>query len=148
MDSSEGASPPQKGLRMRIGRVFQRSKSAGDQEGDQDTPGAGGSGCSQEPGCPPVSQVGGGRRRRRSWGSWRRKKKSNEPSVLSTPLLAPPRSDISLKTNDWMLAEGVKQNSEVVNNYAHVTDIVQNTKLESQSPTSLKSPTGKSAKVS
>ncbi|XP_060705417.1 uncharacterized protein crybg1a isoform X2 [Hemiscyllium ocellatum] len=146
MESSEGASPPQKGLRMRIGRVFQRSKSAGDQEGDQETPGAGGSGCSQEPGCPPVSQVGGGRRRRRSWGSWRRKKKSNEPSVLSTPLLAPPRSDISLKTNDWTLAEGVKQNSEVVNNYAHVTDTVQNTKLESQSPTSLKSPTGKSAK--
>ncbi|XP_041044852.1 beta/gamma crystallin domain-containing protein 1 isoform X1 [Carcharodon carcharias] len=138
--SERGAQPEkqQKGFKKRISRVFHRSKSSGDQE--EEDPRA----SSKEPGSPPASQVTGSRRR--SWGSWRQKKKSGEPSVPWTPPLSPPGDDISVRTSDWMLVEGDTQDSEVVYNYDHIVDIVQNAKLESQSPTSPKSPTGKSTK--
>ncbi|XP_072356019.1 uncharacterized protein [Scyliorhinus torazame] len=50
---------------------------------------------------------------------------------------------LSIGTSDWMLVEALMQDSEVI--YSN-DDIVQNTKLEPQSPTSPKSPTGKSTK--
>ncbi|XP_067883136.1 beta/gamma crystallin domain-containing protein 1 isoform X2 [Heterodontus francisci] len=129
----------QKGFKKKIGRVFHRSKSSGNQEEK----------CSRtvnkELDCSPDSQTSDSFSRRRHWGSWRQKKSSE--SVMSLPaLLSPPRDDIPLRTSDWMLAEEVTQDSDVVYNYDHIADIVQNTKLEPQSPTSPKSPNEKSTK--
>ncbi|XP_067841066.1 beta/gamma crystallin domain-containing protein 1-like [Heptranchias perlo] len=123
------AEKQQRGFKKKISRVFQRSKSCNDQDGEHaQTVAKGPSGRS-----PDSQAVGSGKKK--SWGSWRQKKKSNEQ-----------RTDISSRSSEWMLTEQVTQDSEVVYTYDHVADIVQNTELEPQSPTSPKSPTGKSTK--
>ncbi|XP_059839473.1 very large A-kinase anchor protein [Hypanus sabinus] len=132
MEKAQAGKLQPKGFKKKIGRVFQRSRSTGEQEEDAQSE------CKD-------SQAAS--HKKRSWGSWRRKKARTPTSPLPAGGdgrdLASANTVTSIHTNDCNEGEQATRDSEEVHNNEQVVDTIQSTKLEPKSP---KSPTGKSSK--